>query len=99
MEAHSAFLLQLGVSGETVAKLKGDWRSAGLAEKTRVMLDYAVEVTRDATRIGDPAFARLRKAGCSDEEILEATVVAAFFNFMDRVADALGVEVDRWKSS
>lgn len=63
------------------------------------MLDYAEQMTLDATKVTDKHFARMRKQGCSDEEILEATVVAALFNYMDRVADALEVQADPWSDS
>ncbi len=77
-----------------IRSLEQDWRSAGLAEKTKAILDYAEQMTRDATGVTDETIARLREAGCSDEEILEATLVAAFFNSLDRIADALGVALD-----
>ena len=94
MVNHAAFLVGLGVAEETISALTEDWRSASLADKTRAILEYAEQVTKDATQVGDDGIARLREAGCTDEEIIEATAVAAYFNYMDRIADALGVALD-----
>jgi alkylhydroperoxidase family enzyme len=55
------------------------------------MLDYVVKLTRDATRISKDDHARLRSAGFDDKAILQITLIASWFNYINRVADALGV--------
>ena len=55
------------------------------------MLDYVVQITRDATRISPAAHARLREVGFNDQGILQITLIASWFNYINRVADALGV--------
>ena len=55
------------------------------------MLDYVVQLTRDATRISPEHHDRLRAAGFDDRAILQITLIAAWFNYINRVADALGV--------
>jgi len=55
------------------------------------MLDYVVQITKDATRISPEHHARLRSAGFDDRAILQITLIAAWFNYINRVADALGV--------
>jgi alkylhydroperoxidase family enzyme len=55
------------------------------------MLDYAVQLTKDATKISRDDHARLRKAGFDDKAILQITLIASWFNYINRVADALGV--------
>jgi len=55
------------------------------------MLDYAVQLTKDATRITPQHHARLREAGFDDRAILQVTLIASWFNYINRVADALGV--------
>jgi len=55
------------------------------------MLDYVIQLTRDATRISRADHARLRDAGFDDRAILQITLIAAWFNYINRVADALGV--------
>ena len=58
------------------------------------MLDYVVQITKDATRIGPGDHARLRAVGFDDRAILQITLIASWFNYINRVADALGVGRD-----
>ena len=55
------------------------------------MLDYVAQLTRDATRISREDHGRLREAGFDDRAILQVTLIASWFNYINRVADALGV--------
>ena len=74
--------------------LRRDYRTAPLGEADRAMLDYVVQVTRDATRITPADHARLRAVGFDDRGILQITLIASWFNYINRVADALGVGRD-----
>jgi len=76
---------------ELVAALEGDYREAPITEQEKVMLDYVVQITRDATRISPKDHDRLRAAGFDDQGILQITLIASWFNYINRVADALGV--------
>jgi uncharacterized peroxidase-related enzyme len=76
---------------ELVAALEIDYRTAPVSEQERVMLDYVVQVTRDATRISPADHDRLRSVGFDDKGILQITLIASWFNYINRVADALGV--------
>jgi len=58
------------------------------------MLDYVAQLTRDATRVTPEDHARLRGAGFDDKAILQITLIASWFNYINRVADALGVGRD-----
>ncbi len=55
------------------------------------MLDYVVKITNDATRVSLRDHQRLREAGFDDTGILQITLIASWFNYINRVADALGV--------
>ena len=74
-----------------VAALEDDYRKAPISEQEKVMLDYVVQITRDATRIAPADHERLRAAGFDDKGILQITLIASWFNYINRVADALGV--------
>jgi uncharacterized peroxidase-related enzyme len=76
---------------ELVAALEEDYRSAPISEQEKLMLDYVVQVTRDATRISPADHDRLRAVGFDDKGILQITLIASWFNYINRVADALGV--------
>ncbi|HYO76424.1 MAG TPA: hypothetical protein VE010_08175 [Thermoanaerobaculia bacterium] len=58
------------------------------------MLDYVARLTKDATQIGPDDHQRLREAGFDDTAILQVTLIASWFNYINRVADALGVGRD-----
>ena len=76
---------------DLVAALEEDYRSAPISEQEKVMLDYVVQITRDATRISPADHDRLRSVGFDDQGILQITLIASWFNYINRVADALGV--------
>jgi alkylhydroperoxidase family enzyme len=77
-----------------VRLLEEDYKKAPIAEQDRVMLDYVVQVTKDATRISPADHERLRAVGFNDQGILQITLIASWFNYINRVADALGVGRD-----
>ena len=58
------------------------------------MLDYVAQITRDATRISPSYHEKLRTNGFDDRAILQITLIASWFNYINRVADALGVGRD-----
>jgi alkylhydroperoxidase family enzyme len=77
-----------------VAALREDYTRAPITEAERVMLDYVVQLTKDATKIHPGYHERLRAAGFDDQAILQITLIASWFNYINRVADALGVGRD-----
>ena len=76
---------------ELIEALRKDYRTAPIEPRDREMLDYVVEITRDATRVTPEHHERLRAAGFDDVGILQITLIASWFNYINRVADALGV--------
>ena len=74
-----------------VEALQRDYKSAPITEQERVMLDYVVKITKDATRVSLADHAELRRVGFDDRGILQITLITAWFNYINRVADALGV--------
>jgi uncharacterized peroxidase-related enzyme len=79
---------------QMVKALQEDYANAPISEQDRVMLDYVVQVTKDATRISPGDHERLRAVGFDDKAILQITLIASWFNYINRVADALGVGRD-----
>ncbi len=77
-----------------VKALQEDYENAPISTQDRVMLDYVVQITKDATRISPKDHARLREVGFDDKGILQITLIASWFNYINRVADALGVGRD-----
>jgi len=76
---------------EMVEALQRDYRSAPISEADKVMLEYVVKLTRDATQCSPADHTKLRAVGFDDRGILQITLIASWFNYINRVADALGV--------
>lgn len=76
---------------ELVEALEKDYTTAPITPQERVMVDYVVKLTEDATRCSKRDIEMLRAAGFDDRGILQITLIAAWFNSINRVADALGV--------
>jgi uncharacterized peroxidase-related enzyme len=76
---------------ELIRALETDYTRAPLTPEERVMVDYVVKITKDATKVSPDDHARLRASGFNDKAILQITLIASWFNYINRVADALGV--------
>jgi uncharacterized peroxidase-related enzyme len=79
------------LDSDFVDALRRDYHTAPLPEQDRAMLDYVVQLTKDATKISRQDHEHLRAAGFDDKAILQITLIASWFNYINRVADALGV--------
>ena len=77
-----------------VRAIASDYERAPISAADRAMLDYAGKVARDAGSIQPDDHERLRTHGFDDRAILQITLIAAWFNYINRVADALGVGRD-----
>jgi uncharacterized peroxidase-related enzyme len=74
-----------------VEALENDYTTAPITPPERVMVDYVVKLTKDATKVCKDDMASLRAVGFDDRGILQITLIASWFNYINRVADALGV--------
>jgi len=93
-ESHTEFLRRVTLSAELAQAIRADHRTAPISAQDRAMLDYAQKVTLDSHRITEEDHHLLRAAGFDDRAILQITLIAAWFNYINRVANALGVGVD-----
>ena len=94
MDSHAEFLRKVTLDQDLVAALQVDWQTAPITDAEHVMLDYVVQLTKDATRVSRAHHDRLHEAGFDDRGILQITLIASWFNYINRVADALGVGRD-----
>jgi uncharacterized protein YciW len=58
------------------------------------MLDYAVKLTRTPWKIDEEDVERLRRSGFEEAAILDICQVACYYNYVNRLADGLGVELE-----
>ena len=71
--------------------IREDHRTAPVSPAEHAMLDYIDRMTKDAVQLGPEDLATLREHGFNDTAILQMTLIGAWFNYINRVADALGI--------
>ena len=94
MHHHAAGLISLAKDDQLVAAVVKDYRESNISDQDRAMLDYAVKLTLVPAKITDSDVQALRKAGFDDRAILDICQVTAYFNFVNRIALGLGVELE-----
>lgn len=80
---------------ELVRALKEDWRSAPIDARLRAILAYAQKLTVSPPAMVEGDLEPLRREGLDDRAILDVVQVTAYYNFVNRTADGLGVELER----
>jgi uncharacterized peroxidase-related enzyme len=78
-----------------VKKIKTDYREADLTPVDRALCDHAVKLSRTPATVREDDIATLRSLGLSDAAISDATQVIAYFNYINRIADGLGVDLEK----
>ncbi|MCE2394666.1 peroxidase [Candidatus Poribacteria bacterium] len=76
--------------------MKTDFRSADLDAPTRAILEFTEKVTLAAYTVQPSDLDLLRSHGLDDETIFDVVEVVAFFNSINRIADALGIELENF---
>jgi uncharacterized peroxidase-related enzyme len=86
--AHGAAVRVLSGDPSLGEQMAMNHRAARLSPRQQAMLDFAVKLTEEPWRIGDPDREGLRRAGFSERDIFDISAVAGFFNMSNRVASA-----------
>lgn len=89
---HAAALEAWWRDADRVARLRRDPDSAGLSARETRLVDYAERLTRSPADVKESDVQALRTAGLTDREILQANMITAYFNFVNRIAEGLGVD-------
>ena len=92
MDAHAQDLRAEVEDDELVTAIRTDYREAAVDEAAKALLDFAVKLTRSPGEMAEADVQRLRDAGWDDRAIHDATQVVAYFNYINRIADGLGVD-------
>ena len=71
-----------------------DWQSAPLTILDKSLCEYAAKLTHISSEMTPDDLENLRKQGLDDRAIHDATQVISYFNYINRIADALGVEFE-----
>lgn len=95
MEQHGAVASHALKEDTVVQAVLEDWRTAPIPERLRAMLGYLEKMTLDPQNLGPADIVPLRQAGITDEEIADAMHVCTAFNLINRLADAMGWEMQK----
>jgi uncharacterized peroxidase-related enzyme len=90
---HAEALSHYWKDEERIARTLDDFRTAGLTEKETAMLEYALKLTKTPASVEHADVVQLREAGLIDAEILDLNLIVNYFNFVNRIALGLGVEL------
>jgi len=88
-------LLRVETGNHTLVKhLKTDPANAPLDPQDKAMIDCALKLTREPATMKREDLECLQQYGFSEEQTVDIVLITCLFNFMDRLADGLGVELD-----
>jgi len=96
MTHHRRGLRRLLKDDELLAAIERDWRTAPIGERREAMLAYAAKLTERPAAVEAADLERLRAVGFSDRDILDIAQVTAYYAYVNRIADGLGVRVEPW---
>ncbi len=92
--AHSLFLEKLGIAKETIDALLIDVQTAPIDEGTKLILEFAVQITKEPLAISDEYFLKIKALGFTEEQIVEIISVVDLFNSFNIFLDTLNVDLD-----
>lgn len=96
MVHHRRGLRRLLNDDTLLAAIEADWRTASLSARRTAMLTYAVKLTATPGAMVEADLVPLRAAGFSDRDILDIVEVTAYYAYVNRIADGLGVPLETW---
>lgn len=94
MRHHGEALRALTKNDALLAVLERDPASAPLELRAHVLVNYALKLTHTPHAVTEADITALREAGLSDTAIHDAVAIVAYFNFVNRIASGLYVELE-----
>lgn len=83
-----------------MAQIKKDYQKAKLSSETIALLDYTSKLTLTPGEMVESDIEKLRAAGFSDRAILDTAQIVAYYAYVNRIADGLGVQLeDYWRDA
>ncbi len=96
MTHHRRGLRRLLKDDGLLRRAESDWKTAGLSEKLKAMLAYAVKLTDTPGDMTEADVAPLRSAGFTDRDVHDIAEVVSYYAYVNRIADGLGVRLETW---
>jgi len=79
---------------DVLEEISFDYKSANIDKKDLYMLEYAEKVTDNLSSVSEEDIEKLKSVGFCDEAIFDINQVTSYFNYVNRIADGLGVELE-----
>lgn len=86
--------MRVQLTDEQITAFTKDFRTADIDDTTKAILEFAVKVTKSASAVTSVDLERLRSYGLTDEALFAIVEVVGFFCYVNRIADAFGIELD-----
>lgn len=96
MTHHRRGLRRLLRDDDLAGRVERDWAGAGLSDRRVAMLTFALKLTLEPGSMTEDDVEPLRAAGFADLDILHIVEVTAYFAYVNRIADGLGVPLEDW---
>jgi uncharacterized peroxidase-related enzyme len=77
-----------------MAQVKKNYKTANISKNEKLMLYYAEKLTKESYKIKKSDIEKLRNVGFSDRDIFDINQVCSYFNYVNRIADGLGVMLE-----
>ena len=94
MEAHGEDFRAESNDTDKTEHLKHDWREADISATEQALCAWAEKMTLQLREVGRVDIVALRDAGLSENAISDAAQVIGFFNYINRIAESLGVDLE-----
>lgn len=78
---------------QLMVQIRKNYKTADISKEEKLMLHYAEKLTKESYNMTEKDIERLKSAGYSDRDIFDINQVCAYFNYVNRIADGLGVEL------
>jgi len=100
IEHHGAALQKLSKKNKHIVKqILNDYINADITNKEKEMLSYAEKLTKQSSNINKKNIDNLKSLGLEDKDILELNQVIAYFNYVNRIVDGLGVQLEKGRGT
>ncbi|MCL0065457.1 peroxidase [Dehalococcoidia bacterium] len=80
-----------------MGEIVDDFTKANISDKDKLMLSYAKTLTENPDSVREREIIALRDIGFSDRDIFDINQVVSYFNYVNRIADGLGVTLENRK--
>ena len=87
--------LRAGGTVDLVQQLKANYRQAEITAAEMAMLEFAELLTVEPSNVVEADVERLREHGWSDADVVDIVHQTALFNYMTRIAEGLGIEIEQ----